>query len=325
MPIQDKTVTYTTPSKTPITISADTIDNTSTSVSFANQDYINLNRVINNNLLHLVENFSGITAPLAPVEGQLWLDTTDTDNKQEYGRLKIYMNQTSGMQWVDAGGTVMDQDGNLRHTGSIEAFDDLNNIPENVNEFPDDPDYYKFLTTKAHCDSNYLSGWYSSDNTEFFIRGNRPVTLTKELIYGAPFETKDARTLVQKKFADTNYLFGKSNSTTSFNITDNKKLYYDNSIEMTHDHQLITKIKCDDKFADTIGKVSNLSANIKDTANKIKKIANDPFNVNDLANSGAIAIADEVKRLVVARPTPTTPTPTSLCGNTGVITITPGT
>lgn len=323
MAIQDKTVKFTTQSKTPITLVQDSIDNTSTTLSFPYQDYVNVNRIVNNNLIHLVENFCSVNAPSPSVEGQLWLDTSDTDNKQELGRLKIYMNQDTGIKYMDVAGTVMDKNGNLRHTGTIEAFNDLNNIPVNVNEFPDDPDYYKFLTTKAHCDSNYLSGYYSQDDKDFIIRGNRYVTYTKELIYGKPFESKDGRTLVQKKFADMYYLFGKLNTDTSFNITDDKKIYYDNPIEMTQDYQLITKTKCDDKFAETLGKVTNMSANIKSIADKIKKIANDPLDTNDLAHSGAIAIANEVKRLVAARPKPTTPTPATLCGNTGTITITP--
>jgi hypothetical protein len=312
MSIQDKTVKYTIPTKTAITLVENTIDNTSTTLELPYQNDVNINRIVNNNLIHLVENFCSNTAPSPAIEGQLWLDTSDADNKQELGRLKIYMYQTAGLQFVDVAGTVMDKFGNLRHTGHIEAFNDLNNIPVNTNEFPDDPDYYRFLTTKAHCDSNYLSGYYSTDNTEFFIRGNRPVTYTKELIFGLPFATKDSRTLIQKKFVDTYYLFGKTNLATSFNITNDKKLYYDNSIEMTQDFQLITKIKCDDKFAESIATVSNLAANIVSTAEKIKHMAYDPFNANDLARSGAIAIADEVKRLVAARPRPGTPTPTVL-------------
>lgn len=321
MAIQDKTVKYTIPSKTAITLVENTIDNTATTLGLPYQNDVNINRIVNNNLIHLLENFCSNTAPSPSIEGQLWLDTSDSDSKQELGRLKIYMNQTAGMQYVDVAGTVMDKFGNLRHTGYIEAFNDLNNIPVNTNEFPDDPDYYKFLTTKAHCDSNYLSGYYSSDNTIFYIRGDRYVTYTRELIYGKPFEANDSKTLVQKKFVDTYYLFGNSNANLTFNITAGKKLYYENTIEMTSDFQLITKTKCDDKFAESIATVSNLAANIKSTAEKIKHIAYDPFDANDLAHSGAIAIANEVKRLVAARPKATAPTPAKIGNVTGNVTI----
>jgi hypothetical protein len=321
MSIQDKTVNYTIPTKTAITLVENTIDNTSTTLELPYQNDVNINRIVNNNLIHLVENFCSTAVPLPAIEGQLWLDTSDADNKQELGRLKIYMYQTAGLQFVDVAGTVMDKFGNLRHTGHIEAFNDLNNIPVNINEFPDDPDYYRFLTTKAHCDSNYLSGYYSTDDTEFFIRGNRYVTYAIELIYGRPFTVNDAKNLIQKRFVDTYYLFGKSNSNTAFNIPDGKKIYYENSIEMTQDYQLITKTKCDDKFAESIATISNMAANIKSTAEKIKHIAYDPFDANDLAHSGAIAIADEVKRLVAARPRATAPTPITVGGKTGTATI----
>lgn len=323
MALQDKTVKFTIPSKTAITLVENTIDNTSTTLELPYQNDVNINRIVNNNLIHLLENFCSNTAPSPSIEGQLWLDTSDSDSKQELGRLKIYMNQTAGLQYVDVAGTVMDKNGHLRHTGSIEAFDDLNGIPVNDNSFPDDSDYYKFLTTKAHCDSNYLSGFYSTDNTSFVIRGNRYVTYTKELIFGKPFEPNDNHTLIQKKFVDMYYLFGDSNSNASFNITAGKKLYYENTIEMTSDFQLITKEKCDDKFAKSIAEVSNFAAKIKSTAEKIKKLANDPFDANDLAHSGAIAIANEVKRLVAARPKATTPTPATIGNVTGTVTVVP--
>lgn len=323
MALQDKTVKFTIPSKTAITLVENTIDNTSTTLGLPYQNDVNINRIVNNNLIHLLENFCSNTAPSPSIEGQLWLDTSDSDSKQELGRLKIYMNQTAGMQYVDVAGTVIDKNGQLRHTGPIEAFNDLNNIPENDNTFPEDADYYKFLTTKAHCDSNYLSGGYSSDNTIFVIRGNRYVTYTRELIFGKPFEPNDNHTLMQKKFVDMYYLFGNSNSNASFNIKADKKLYYENTIEMTSDFQLITKEKCDDKFAKTIAEVSNFAAKIKSTAEKIKKLANDPFDANDLAHSGAIAIANEVKRLVAARPKATAPTPATIGNVTGTVTVVP--
>lgn len=69
--------------------------NEETSISFPGRESKSYGQKINENFLHLLENFSGPFAPSRPVEGQLWYDTTEDVNQ-----LKIY----DGTNWVASGG-----------------------------------------------------------------------------------------------------------------------------------------------------------------------------------------------------------------------------
>jgi len=69
--------------------------NTETSISLLGRNLQDFGAVLNENLLHLLENFANNTSPSNPVEGQLWYDTTTGVDQ-----LKIY----DGAQWVSAGG-----------------------------------------------------------------------------------------------------------------------------------------------------------------------------------------------------------------------------
>lgn len=57
------------------TVQDGTVDNT-TDLTFIGKNYAGYGEVQNENFLHLLENFAGITAPPKPVEGQIWYDTT---------------------------------------------------------------------------------------------------------------------------------------------------------------------------------------------------------------------------------------------------------
>lgn len=76
------------------TIVADQVINNSTSLSFVGKNYAGYGQIIAENFLHLMENFADTTAPLNPVEGQLWYDNTPGINA-----LKIY----NGTIWNPAG------------------------------------------------------------------------------------------------------------------------------------------------------------------------------------------------------------------------------
>jgi microcystin-dependent protein len=76
------------------TIVADQVINNSTSLSFVGKNYAGYGQIIAENFLHLMENFANISAPLNPVEGQLWYDNTPGVNA-----LKIY----NGTIWNPAG------------------------------------------------------------------------------------------------------------------------------------------------------------------------------------------------------------------------------
>ena len=69
--------------------------NTDTSVKLPGRLTTDYGQSVNENFLHLLENFANASPPANPVEGQLWYDTT-----QNIDQLKIY----DGTNWVAAGG-----------------------------------------------------------------------------------------------------------------------------------------------------------------------------------------------------------------------------
>ena len=82
------TVDYSTSSKTAIVVNDGTVD-TSTSINLIGKNYTNFGELLNEDLLHLLENFANTNAPSNPTEGQLWYDTTNSvlklyDNGQWY-------------------------------------------------------------------------------------------------------------------------------------------------------------------------------------------------------------------------------------------------
>ena len=85
------TVNYSETGKTAITVNDGTVD-TSTSLKLIGKNYNRFGEYLNEDLLHLLENFAGTTPPDNPSEGQLWYDTSDS-------YLKIY---ESG-QWYTIG------------------------------------------------------------------------------------------------------------------------------------------------------------------------------------------------------------------------------
>lgn len=77
-----------------ITIEDNTV-NDQTSLNFPGKNTTSYGTVIAENFLHLLENFANSTAPLRPIEGQLWFDTT-----AGVDQLKVY----DGANWVASGG-----------------------------------------------------------------------------------------------------------------------------------------------------------------------------------------------------------------------------
>jgi microcystin-dependent protein len=69
--------------------------NDETSVTLVGRNLSDYGKIVNENFLHLLENFANSSPPLNPVEGQLWYDSTTNIDQ-----LKIY----DGAQWVSAGG-----------------------------------------------------------------------------------------------------------------------------------------------------------------------------------------------------------------------------
>lgn len=81
------------PAKPSIAVQDQTLNN-QTSLTFVGKNYSGYAPVIANNFLHLLENFASNTAPLNPIEGQLWYDNTTGVNL-----LKVF----DGTQWTAAG------------------------------------------------------------------------------------------------------------------------------------------------------------------------------------------------------------------------------
>lgn len=66
------------------------IDDLNTSLTFIGKNFINYGKIQNENLLHLLENFSSTLAPTQPVSGQLWFDKSTN-----IIRLRVY----NGSSW----------------------------------------------------------------------------------------------------------------------------------------------------------------------------------------------------------------------------------
>ena len=69
--------------KPPFTLTGGTVDSTTTSLSLTGKGYVNWGERLQENLLHLLENFAASTPPANPTLGQLWFDNSTS-------LLKIY-------------------------------------------------------------------------------------------------------------------------------------------------------------------------------------------------------------------------------------------
>ena len=71
-----------------------------TSISFVGKGYPNFGQVIGTNFLRLLENFASPISPTNPIEGQLWYDTSNPDNKV----LRIMDGSAGAVSWPNANG-----------------------------------------------------------------------------------------------------------------------------------------------------------------------------------------------------------------------------
>lgn len=69
--------------------------NTASSMTLVGKNYAGYGQFLDDNFIHLLENSSNATAPVAPLTGQLWWDSTNT-------LLKVY----SGVTWTVVGGAT---------------------------------------------------------------------------------------------------------------------------------------------------------------------------------------------------------------------------
>lgn len=96
------TVYYSDPAKnaSPIFIADQTENSQSTSLTLIGRNYPGYGQAIAQDLVHLLENFAASTPPNNPIEGQLWFDTSDPNNK----KLRINDGGISGARWSPING-----------------------------------------------------------------------------------------------------------------------------------------------------------------------------------------------------------------------------
>lgn len=86
------------------------VDSTTTDLTLIGKNYTGYGEAFNENLIKLLENFSGTSEPDRPITGQLWYDTSSA-------RLMVY---TENKQWKAAGGPIVQSQSPLNFaTGDI--------------------------------------------------------------------------------------------------------------------------------------------------------------------------------------------------------------
>lgn len=89
------------------------INSVDTSLSFVGKNYPNYGEKIAQNFLSLLENFSGPLPPENPIEGQLWYDTSDPNNKV----LRVMDGTADSTRWPSANG-IYQQGNDPRNTAT---------------------------------------------------------------------------------------------------------------------------------------------------------------------------------------------------------------
>ena len=99
---------YTDPAKssTPIYVADNTKNTQATSLTLIGRNYPGYGQAIAEDLVHLLENFASSTPPNNPIEGQIWFDTSDPNNK----RLRINDGGISSARWAPINGLYQQPD-----------------------------------------------------------------------------------------------------------------------------------------------------------------------------------------------------------------------
>lgn len=67
--------------KSPFTLTGSTVDTSTTSLALTGKGYVNWGERLQENLLHLLENFASGNIPSHPTTGQMWYDSTNNQLK----------------------------------------------------------------------------------------------------------------------------------------------------------------------------------------------------------------------------------------------------
>ena len=96
------TILYSDPSKnsSPILVADGTKNTQSTSLTLVGKNYPGYGEAVETDLVHILENFAGTAPPSNPIEGQLWFDTSDPNNK----KLRVNDGGISGAKWTPING-----------------------------------------------------------------------------------------------------------------------------------------------------------------------------------------------------------------------------
>jgi len=98
------TITFTDPAKQAagytITVQDGTLNTSDTSLTLVGRNFPGYGQSFETDLVHLLENFASSSSPDNPIEGQLWFDTTDPNNK----KLKINDGTAHSAKWYPVGG-----------------------------------------------------------------------------------------------------------------------------------------------------------------------------------------------------------------------------
>lgn len=160
-------VNYTDDNKQPIVVLDRSLDSESTSISLVGRDYVNYGEFIAENFLHILENFSSISPPDNPIEGQLWYD-------RNANQLKIY---TSIDQWRIVSGNIVGS--NEPNTDNINIGDIWFNAQNKNLYIYDGVEWSYFATTQLEPDEDEPEE-YVTLNTVQTINASK--TFNEELI-----------------------------------------------------------------------------------------------------------------------------------------------
>ena len=227
MPTTPYILDFSDNTKSPITLSVGSSSSpgTITSLALFGQNAPLYGEGVNENFIHLLENFANATPPLAPIEGQLWFSNSDN-------MLRIYSSINSNLPtWTTVSSVVVaddvssvlsftPQEGSLWLKPTLSVLD--------VNYDPDLPNEQLFIYTNndgwVHIGRNYvtLNGDQAINGNKIFtgnVNVNGTLTSTNTLTTNATVSNTLTANIVNISGLVTSTNITNSGTVTSQNIT----------------------------------------------------------------------------------------------------------